>query len=277
MADIIETVNGSLIQHGHHSDRIYLMRLNPENIPGTLAAVDELAAARGYGKIFARIPSDAWPEFKIAGYRKEAVIPYLYRGKTDGFFVARYLSDRRRVLANPEAVEYLVTKGTRQKAVVKTGDTRKALPVVLCSPVDTPEMGSVFGRVFESYPFPIYDPDYLKRSMEKNVRYYSVQEKGNIAALAAAEIDPENQAAEMTDFATLPRWRNTGMASALLSHMESQMRKHGIKTAYTIARAASRGINRLFESNGYRYAGLLINNTQISGSIQSMAVWYKPL
>ena len=65
------------------------------------------------------------------------------------------------------------------------------------------------------------------------------------------------------------------MAAKLLRHMEIETHALGIKTSYTIARAASRGINRLFKNNDYQYAGLLINNSQISGSIQSMTVWYK--
>jgi hypothetical protein len=36
-------------------------------------------------------------------------------------------------------------------------------------------------------------------------------------------------------------------------------------------------MNAVFRNKRYLYAGLLKNNTQISGQIESMAVWYKPL
>ena len=98
-----------------------------------------------------------------------------------------------------------------------------------------------------------------------------------MAAVAAAEVDSGNKNAEMTDFATLPKWRSMGFAKTLLKHMEKQARKREVQTAFTIARAESDGINFVFKNSGYRYAGMLKNNTQISGSIQSMTVWYKHL
>jgi len=277
MADCIETINGSTIQHGDHNDRIYLMRLNRNDIAGTLARLADLAVEKGYGKSFARIPLDVWPEFKNAGYRKEAVIPDLYRGCVDGLFVARYFSAEREVLPHAVVKALRLTKGDRPTRMKPTATPPCPQPVVACNPCDCPEMSRAYEQVFESYPFPIHDPGYLERMMGQDVFYYAVRANGAIAALAAAEADRDNQSVEMTDFATLPAWRQYGMAATLLRHMEKEARMLGIKTAYTIARADSPGINRLFQGNGYRYAGLLINNTQISGRIQSMSVRYKPL
>jgi hypothetical protein len=50
-----------------------------------------------------------------------------------------------------------------------------------------------------------------------------------------------------------------------------------IITAYTIARAESAGMNETFAKNGYKYCGTLVNNTNISGQIESMNVWVKKL
>jgi lysine 2,3-aminomutase len=36
-------------------------------------------------------------------------------------------------------------------------------------------------------------------------------------------------------------------------------------------------MNAVFRNRGYRYAGLLKSNSQISGGLQSMTVWYKHL
>jgi predicted hydrocarbon binding protein len=59
--------------------------------------------------------------------------------------------------------------------------------------------------------------------------------------------------------------------------MENQMRLSKMLTAYTIARSVSHGINITFARAGYTYGGRLINNTNISGKIESMNVWYKSL
>jgi len=55
------------------------------------------------------------------------------------------------------------------------------------------------------------------------------------------------------------------------------MKARGIKTAYTIARAASPGMNITFGRAGYAFSGRLKNNTQIAGDLESMNVWHKPL
>jgi hypothetical protein len=49
------------------------------------------------------------------------------------------------------------------------------------------------------------------------------------------------------------------------------------RLAYTIARAIFRPINAVFAGAGYQFGGLLKNNTNISGSMESMNVWYRKL
>ena len=80
MADKIETIDGSVIQHGFHNDRIYLMHLHGKTTGTLIPKLDRMAKAHGYGKIFAKIPADHWHAFKLAGYTKEAVIPSFFDG-----------------------------------------------------------------------------------------------------------------------------------------------------------------------------------------------------
>ena len=51
----------------------------------------------------------------------------------------------------------------------------------------------------------------------------------------------------------------------------------GYLTGYTIARALSPGMNITFARAGYRFGGLLWNNTQICGRLEPMNIWYKSL
>jgi putative beta-lysine N-acetyltransferase len=111
--------------------------------------------------------------------------------------------------------------------------------------------------------------------MNEGVPYYAIRESGRITALAAAEIDRDHQNAEMTDFATLPEWRGKGYAGVLLDHIERKAGEFGLKTVYTIARASSKGMNAVFQNRAYTFSGLLKNNSQICGAIQSMTIWYK--
>jgi putative beta-lysine N-acetyltransferase len=275
--DLIENINGSLIQHGPHSNRIYLMRLNPNDIASLIAILDEMAFKKGYGKIFAKIPATTWGEFRSAGYIKEAVVPEFFTGKIDGFFIAKYLSAGRQKAPNVEKLLHLVKQSGEGSAnnIGRAGRVKR--DVVPCKPSDAADMSVIYQEVFKSYPFPIQKPTYLKRMMQEGVLYFCIRIEDRIAAIAAAENDMVNRTAEMTDFATSPKLRGMGFAGMLLSHMDKKACELGIKTAYTIARAASHGMNFVFNNNGYNYAGLLKNNTQICGSIQSMTVWYKHL
>ena len=275
MVDRIENIRGSIIQHGPHNNRIYLMQLNTGDTQGLIATLDDMALKNGYGKIFAKISAPTWNAFKSADYIKEAVIPRFFAGKTDGFFIAKYFSAGRQKVENVEELLKFVkhTKGGSANNVHRTG---KITPeVVSCEPSDAEEMSMIYQQVFKSYPFPIQQPIYLKRIMKEGVFYFCIRIDGRITAIAAAEIDLANKNAEMTDFAVLPKWRGMGFAGMLLGHMDKKIRKLGIKTAYTIARAESHGMNSVFKNSGYNYSGLLKNNSQICGTIQSMTVWYK--
>ena len=150
-------------------------------------------------------------------------------------------------------------------------DLRKA------EPKDIDQICTVFSQVFDSYPFPIFDPNYIKKTMEEHVDYYVACENNKIISVSSAEIDAENKNAEMTDFATLPEFRSQGIAQTLLQQMERDMKNKGILLAYTIARALSPGMNVTFAKQGYHFAGTLVNNTNIAGKIESMNVWYKNL
>jgi len=277
LMDIIENIKGSVIQHGSHNNRIYLMRLNTDDTHGLIATLNDMALNNGYGKIFAKIPAPAWNAFKSADYIKEAVVPRFFTGKTDGLFIAKYFSAKRQKAHNVDKPLRFVKQDGEGSANNNHRTGWATRDVVSCKPSDAEEMSVIYQQVFKSYPFPIQKPTYLKRMMKEGVLYFCIRIEARIAAIAASEIDLVSKNAEMTDFATLPKWRGRGFAGMLLSHMDKKTRKLGIKTAYTIARAASHGMNSVFKKSGYNYSGLLKNNSHICGSIQSMTVWYKHL
>jgi putative beta-lysine N-acetyltransferase len=272
MADKIETIDGSLIQHGPHNDRIYLMHLHVKGHASLIATLDRLAVEHGYGKIFARIPNTVWHRFRAAGYVQEAIVPGLFNGETDGLFIAKFFSQDRQQPTRQ-------TGGDSGKNITAdTAQTATSLPAIAaCTPADAVAMAKIYGRTFETYAFPIHRPEYIRQMMAKDTIYLCARINKEIAALAAAEIDPVNQACEMTDFVTRRQYRRMGLANRLLNLLCEEALNQGVKTAYTIARADSIGMNRAFEKAGYHYAGKLVNNTQIGGRIRSMNVWYKRL
>lgn len=267
---------GSVIQHGHYNDRIYLMKIAkdyPDNLPKKLIS---MAEKNKYSKIFAKLPQIKAGRFIGAGYQLEASVPALCNSDT-GVFLAYYLDDTR--IDEDKADLYV-------KNIVLTFDADKKQTPVLdskrflirsCVPGDVERMVEIYKKVFASYPFPIHEDEYILKTMKGDIDYFCVETDGEIVALSSAEKDNSDSNAEMTDFATLPEWRGNSLSVHLLQRMEEQVKTEGINTAYTIARAASPGMNITFARTGYSFGGRLINNTNISGTIESMNVWYKQL
>lgn len=278
MKDKIEIFEGSTIQHGRSNDRIYLMKINPQEVSSLIDYVQALALYNGYSKIFAKVPGTKLVEFINRGFIEEAMVPNLFSGKEAGCFLSLYRSEARRIEHKKDILEDVIAIA-HHKALEMT-----PIPVLddcfkwrIMQKDDVDQMARLYKKVFQSYPFPIDDPNYLVNTMNSNVIYHGVWHDDELVALSSAEIDFEQKNVEMTDFATLPQYRCHGLAGYLLDKMEKDVKNSGIITAYTIARSYSYGMNITFAKHGYRFAGSLTNNTQISGDLESMNVWYKPL
>lgn len=138
-------------------------------------------------------------------------------------------------------------------------------------------MVELYKSVFESYPFPIYEEQYILETMKDNLIYFGIWKENKLVALSSIELAKKYSNAEMTDFAVRKEYRGSRLARYLLRVMENKLSELSVKTAYSTARAKSPGMNVTFAKNGYTYSGTLINNTQISGQIESMNVWYKSI
>jgi putative beta-lysine N-acetyltransferase len=277
MRDLFETIGRSSIHHGPFSDRLYLQGLHPQDFPGIIPRMDRMARERGYGKVLARVPEDIGECFVASGYVCEAAVPGFFDRRRGGVFVSKYFSPDRRKERDPAQLSSSMAELENVSPGTAGPGRRAADAVEPCDTEDTPEMSRVFRSVFATYPYPVDDPDYLKDAMCRHTSFFCVRDAGKIVAISSAEMDLRHGNAEMTDFAVLPRWRNRQLATRLLCGMEAHMRRRGIRVVYTIARALLPAVNVLFKKMGYSFGGILTNNTQIGGRIETMTVWYKPL
>ncbi len=276
MSDTIIRFGESLIQHGDENDRVYLMHLSMDDMPDILTSIDMLAKEHGYSKIFAKVPSVAEDAFRTCGYITEARIPQFFHQNEDGCFLGRYLSSQRSLEAHPKTVKAILDAAKKRQPERKQ-KLQDSYMMRKTSPDDASEMAALYRRVFETYPFPIHDPKYLIQTMNNEVVYFGIWHNGLLAALSSCEMHGGESNAEMTDFAVLPSHRGQNLALHLLDQMEMELAERHIGMAYTIARAYSFGMNITFAKAGYVFAGTLTNNTNISGQIESMNVWYKPV
>nr|WP_319268850.1 putative beta-lysine N-acetyltransferase [uncultured Draconibacterium sp.] len=279
MQDKIEKIgNGSIIQHGQLNKRVYLMKLDSTDCPSTIIQnINKLARENKYTKIFCKIPASAAPLFLANGFLPEAQIPAFYNSEEAAFFVSKFLSSDRLLEIETDRLSDLSKLLKEQKSMSTGAKSASTDGITLrrLDKADYEQITEIYREVFVTYPFPIYNPGFILKSIEDGTQYYGAEIEGKLVALASAEIDKKGKNAEMTDFATLPQFRGRSLAVLLLGEIEKAMKVQGITTLYTIARLNSVGMNKTFLKMNYCYSGTLIKNTHIAGKIESMNVLYK--
>ncbi|MCD8492736.1 MAG: putative beta-lysine N-acetyltransferase, partial [Geovibrio sp.] len=221
----------------------------------------------------AKVPAEKADIFMQRGFVTEAELPLSGAPYEKAVFLSKFTVPERREEKERKLQSDILLKALSYKPEETEPPFTEACERM--APADADEMAGVYRQVFESYPFPIHEADYIRQTMKESVAYFGIRENGRITALASAEMNPHIKAAEMTDFATLPEARGKGYASALLAKMEQEVPQLGISTFYTIARSLSYGMNITFSKRGYRFGGRLINNTNICGGTETMNIWYK--
>lgn len=277
MFDKTISIGKSIINHGKYNNRIYLMKLSKKDYPQIIDEISYLAGMDGYSKVFAKVPAYAREGFEQKGYIVEATIPRFYNGIEEALFMSKFIDDNRGISDNDDLIDKVLDISINKKNEGIMIELPKGYTFKMCDKTDAKDMSEIYKIVFKTYPFPIHNPDYIKSTMEENILYFGIYYNEQLISVASSEMDKKSQNVEMTDFATLPDFRGNGFAAFLLDKMEDEMKDMGIITAYTIARSISFGMNITFSKLGYTYGGTLINNTNISGDIESMNVWYKYL
>ncbi|MBN1480781.1 putative beta-lysine N-acetyltransferase [candidate division KSB1 bacterium] len=274
--DKVEKIGASLIQHGKLNDRIYLMRLSEREVLDLPSKLINLAKEKKYTKIFAKVPSPAVQHFQKYDFFKEAYVPNFFHGKTGLYFLAKYIDPNRAEIPLNDRLEiHKIIQLTKTKRDAPDNIEQENVAVRQLDDSDITILTQLFKSVFKTYPFPIFDGDYIKETMTKNTRYFGAFDGEKLVAAASADIDFAEKNVEMTDFAVTPAFRTNNLALLLLQYMEDEMRKLDLNMLYTIARALSPAMNITFAKAGYYFAGTLKNNTNIGGKIESMNVWYK--
>lgn len=277
MTDQIVRFGRSVLQHGTCNSRVYLMKLSAADFPAVIGYMERLAEENGYTKIFAKLPAWACKAFRNAGYETEAVVPNFFADREDAFFMSRFLTPVRKQQGNKDESERVLARAQNTPPMECPAALPETFRHSVLTPENVEELSALYRTVFQTYPFPVFDPAYVLETMRENLLYFGIRDGEKLVAVSSCEMDRDAANVEMTDFATLPEVRGRGLASFLLLQMEREMVRRNIRTAYTIARSVSFGMNITFGKHGYRYAGTLVNNTDISGSVESMNVWYKKL
>ncbi|MGM0727661.1 MAG: putative beta-lysine N-acetyltransferase [Bacillota bacterium] len=239
-----------------------------------IQSVLQEAADCKVSKVIVKVRREHVPLFLEKGFRLEGVFSHYFLG-SDAYGMSLFLTEDRmdssywleedEIVASIQAKEIKKDQGTWQdEYVMRKADLK-----------DIHKLAKLYDTVFETYPTPMNEPDYIQKVMAEGTVFYVVEHDGHIVSAASAEINALYGHAELTDCATLPSYRKLGFMHHLILALEKELQSMHIYVFYSLARALSYGMNQVFYQLGYTYTGRFQNNCYIFDKIEDMNLWVK--
>lgn len=256
--------------------RIVIKSYQGPRIDNLTSQLLEKAKKNNFTKIWVKAYQTDKDKFLEADFEKEAVIKNYY--PTDNAVsMAYYLTEERKEMINRKQEEKIINNLSTEKSKNTSINLSIDYNFKVAEKEDLKSLADLYDQVFDSYPYPIDNVDYLQQMWSKDVIYGLIYDGQDLVAAASAETVPEEKNAEMTDFATLPSYRGHGLASYLLKELEEVLKEKNYNCLYTIARAKVAGVNKIFSRAGYQYTGRLMQNCNIAGGLEDMNLWCKTI
>ncbi|MFS0776435.1 putative beta-lysine N-acetyltransferase [Neobacillus sp. 3P2-tot-E-2] len=241
-----------------------------------LERAEELARKHQVEKLIMKARSEDTLSLFEKGLQPEAVVDGYYLGSNAHFFSKFYTVERKKNdhwITEDGMVEsiYQLDSAIDKPFPPKEYELKKA------DETCAEELSGLYREVFQIYPTPLHDPEYVKKTMKEGTIYYVFFHQGKIVSAASAEVNSFYKNAELTDCATLKEHRKYGLMKIILRELEAELRRQGIFCAYSIARSLSFGMNAVLFQLGYKYRGRLMNNCYIYDKLENMNMWVKNL
>lgn len=278
------TASNSVIANGKFTIEIfndpYNKRVRIDDVRGdfdeAIVKAEELAKSSQAEKLIVKGRKEQFVSLLEKGFQCEAIIDQYFLG-SDGYFFCKYYSNDRKNSEYFIKEDEIVKNVQLLKTNIETISPPKEYKLTLIQKGDAVKLARLYKQVFEVYPTPLHDPEYIQKTIDEGTIYYAFAYEGNFVSAASAEVNSFYKNAELTDCATLPDHRKYGLMKVLLQKLEEQLVTNGVYCSYSIARALSFGMNAALHQLGYNYRGRLINNCYIFDKIENMNVWVKDL
>jgi beta-lysine N6-acetyltransferase len=255
-------------------------RIRIEDYLGSLNEVlvraEELAESEKADKLIIKGRSEHFTKLLEYGYSYEASIDGFFLG-SDCLFFSKFFSLERKSSPHWIQEDGIIKSVYRLAEPAQNITPPKDYVMKRMQESDAKGLSILYKEVFQIYPTPLNDPEYIAKTMKEGTIYYGFVHDGHIVSAASAEVDLFYKNAEMTDCATLKEHRKHGLMKILLSRLETELIDNGIFCSYSIARSLSFGMNAALYQLGYVYRGRLVNNVYIYDKIENMNVWVKDL
>ncbi|AZU63032.1 putative beta-lysine N-acetyltransferase [Neobacillus mesonae] len=246
------------------------------NIQEILTKLEKLVHEHSVEKLIIKGRTEDTFTFYEAGFQPEAVIDRYFLG-TDAWFFTKFYTSERKTTDHWMTEDGIIQNIYQLEPPGKRPHPPKEYILKKVSQSDAAKLSALYRQVFQIYPTPLNDPDYVKKTMEDGTIYYGFFHQGEIVSAASAEINSFYKNAELTDCATLTEHRKYGLMKLLLKELEQELKRDGIYCAYSIARSLSFGMNAALYQLGYKYRGRLMNNVYIYDKLENMNIWVKNL
>lgn len=238
--------------------------------------VEALVVEHKAEKLIVKVRREDYFTFLEKGLQPEAVVDRYFLGSDAHFFSKFYTPERKKndhwVIEDGMIHSIYQLDTTVQRAFPpKEYELRKA------DDSCAEELAALYRQVFQIYPTPLHDPEYIKKTMKEGTIYYTFFHSGKIVSAASAEVNSLYKNAELTDCATLTEHRKYGLMKIILQELEGELQRKGIYCAYSIARSLSFGMNAVLFQLGYLYRGRFMNNCYIYDKLENMNMWVKNL
>jgi beta-lysine N6-acetyltransferase len=246
-----------------------------ENIsPQNIRRLVHFASKRHLDKIICNCNVKSYENFLKAGFKLEGIINGFFKGK-DAFYMSFFISNSRQVSTNSAKENLILKKSLSMQNTFVSKPYNLKYTIRQANENDIKDIVKLFSYVFSTYPSPIFDEEYLKRIMNKNVLYKVAVYNNKIISICSANLDKENLNAKISDCATYPSYRGKGIMSNIIYSLESDLKDMGYMTLYSLSRAICPSINFIFSKHNYKFKGKLINNCNICGGFEDMNLWVK--
>lgn len=284
MKNVNQTASTMIIQEKNYFLQVYLdpfnKRIRIDDYRGhillLLEKAEELARFYQAEKLIFKARAEDFLSFFETGLQPEAVVDRYFLG-SDAYFFSKFYTPERKQNEHwitedgiIRSIYQLNTKGDKadppQEYELKKADKGCA-----------DELSRLYSQVFQIYPTPLHDPEYVKKTMEEGTIYYVFYHQGKIVSAASAEVNHLYKNAELTDCATLKEYRKYGLMKIILQELQRELTNQGVYCAYSIARSLSFGMNAVLFQLGYKYRGRFMNNCYIYDKLENMNMWVKNL
>jgi putative beta-lysine N-acetyltransferase len=246
------------------------------NMKKVFEKAEELVQQNHAEKLIIKGRSEDYLSFFERGLQPEAFVDRYFLGSAAHFFSMFYTPDRKK---NDHWIKEdgIIQSIYRLETKTDKANPPKEYELKKADESNAEALSALYSQVFQIYPTPLNDPEYIKKTMMEGTIYYAFFHQGSIVSAASAEVNTFYKNAELTDCATLTEHRKYGLMKIILRELENDLQKQGIFCAYSIARSLSFGMNAVLFQLGYRYRGRLMNNVYIYDKLENMNMWVKNL